>query len=150
MTNELVKTVMNNIAKKNIGNLHENDTRNTEDSYELQKQRSLSNYSSNYSSSNNSNYSSNVHSKKKAVDLNSLAREIKGESREVKSSDTFTNKNNNKSGDNRLTLDDLSKITGGKESTENLNKSSKRDYVKSESKHGVSLEDLARDTKKNI
>lgn len=150
MTNELVKTVMNNIVKKNIGDLHEN-TRisNNEDSYELQKKRSLSNYSNKYKSATSSNYSSKQR-ERKAVDLNSLAREIKGESNDSKASADFVKKTHKKSGNNRLTLDELSKISGGKENSENKRKIDNIDHERVKSKHGVSLEDLARDAKKNI
>lgn len=169
MANELARTIMNNIAEKNIGRTNKTNTYNPQrnaddkDNYELQKSISLSNYSSgvnsNYKVNSSLDYKSNTRNKK-AVDLNSLARETRGEKEESKTLKSRKTSNSKAGKSNTMTLDQLSKMSGGSdqeasnykplEGKVNYNFSGDNSFGVKTNKNNLSLDSLARNIKKNI
>lgn len=147
MTSELVRRVMNNIASKKIDQIPRRNTEGIKNDYEYQKKISLLNYSS----PKNENYNSNKKGNKKAMDLNSLADEIRGVSQSdkalIQSKDNIVKDHKN----NKMTLSDLSKLSGGKDEESKIYKTPNSSSSKNNKKNmGLSLEDLANSIKKNI
>lgn len=147
MANELLKSVMNNIANKNLDSTDYNKAsneykntnnyiNNTEDRYERQKKLSLSKYSSS---------KQNV----KVKDLNDLADEIRGTSRE-KTNERPISENRSVNTNNRLTLDDLSRQAGGKSDKDVTSSTINMSYTNSTDKSKFSLDSLTEKIKKNI
>ncbi len=147
MSNELLKSVMNNIARKNLKETdysssnfnyksNSNYKSNPEDKYEMQKNIAVSKYRS------NKQYG-------EVKDLNDLAKEIRGSSREentrsIQSEERLSNKNR------ELTLDQLGKLVAGKEDN-NDSKSTKTDkYIMKKDEKKFSLDSLTESIKKNI
>ena len=149
MTNELVRKVMNNISKRNIEQepRTNNCIRVTNNQYEYQKKIALSNYGS----AKELNYKDRDKIDKKPINLNSLADEVRGRvktDKPLESNGEFTIKAKR---ENKLTLQDLTKMAGGKSEEAKSDKSLKDTFTqKSISNKGLTLNDLANNMKKNI
>nr|WP_300004989.1 hypothetical protein [Tissierella sp.] len=146
MTSELVRRVMNNISQKNLDSLPGNGNKESKDSYEYQKKIALSNYGSG-EALNHRNIDRSI---KQSMDLNSLADEIRGNKSDKPSGPSKEFKMDSGS-KNKLTLQDLSRMAGGK-ADERGNQSSLKDsgMQKETKKRGLTLDKLADNMKKNI
>lgn len=147
MNSELVRRVIDNIAKKNIDTMPRNNKTDIKDSYEYQKKISLSNYSS----GKDSNYNWNNKAEKKAIKLSSLANEIRGTVKNEEAAITSSGKGIKTRRDNTITLNQLSKLSVGKAEEPKTYKSLESSSTRNNKKNtGLSLEDLANNIKKNI
>lgn len=147
MRSELVRRVMDNIAKKNIDQMPGEITEDIKDDYEYQKRISLLNYASD----KDLDFSSKNITKKKAMDLSSLADKARGRDQGDRPLNQTADVKIKKSKSNKLTLSELSKLSGGKgEKSESYKTSNATKNQNNKTNRGLSLEDLTNNIKKNI